>query len=201
MKLKYRVYVCGPVDQFGLECDGGDDIRKFVEYEMANYVTDFAKSLFVDRGFDLNDSKGPIRLFGLPCEIDPPILGAIAKLNHRGTTFIFSPVELPWIEVISYYGETRIVEFDQYGYRNHNADIQHDNEAKPSLGYLDPRWQRKRLEILQRDDFTCVKCGDNSSTLHVHHLRYSGEVWEVDDSDLQTLCDSCHENTHGRKFN
>lgn len=25
---------------------------------------------------------------------------------------------------------------------------------------LDPRWQRKRLEILQRDDFTCQVCSD-----------------------------------------
>jgi hypothetical protein len=46
---------------------------------------------------------------------------------------------------------------------------------------------------MQRDGFSCVACGDDSSTLHVHHVRYSGELWEVEDIDLQTLCEPCHE--------
>ena len=58
--------------------------------------------------------------------------------------------------------------------------------------YDDPRWQRKRLEIMQRDGFACVSCGDSSSTLHVHHKRYQGELWESPSDDLQTLCETCH---------
>jgi hypothetical protein len=58
----------------------------------------------------------------------------------------------------------------------------------------DPRWQKKRLEILQRDEFTCVKCGDNTSTLHVHHKAYhSGDPWDTPDAHLVTLCEGCHE--------
>jgi 5-methylcytosine-specific restriction endonuclease McrA len=58
----------------------------------------------------------------------------------------------------------------------------------------DPRWQKKRLEILSRDNFTCKCCGDNESTLHVHHLIYSsGNPWEAPDNTLETLCASCHE--------
>lgn len=64
------------------------------------------------------------------------------------------------------------------------------------MGYTeklkDPRWQRKRLEILQRDNFSCTCCGDNKSTLHVHHVKYNGEPWEVDSSLLITLCSECH---------
>lgn len=59
----------------------------------------------------------------------------------------------------------------------------------------DPRWQRKRFEILQRDDFTCVVCGDKNNTLHVHHGYYERglEPWEYDSSTLWTLCECCHE--------
>lgn len=58
--------------------------------------------------------------------------------------------------------------------------------------YNDPRWQRLRLEVMQRDDFTCCKCGRSTETLNVHHKRYSGEIWESPQEDLQTLCESCH---------
>lgn len=61
---------------------------------------------------------------------------------------------------------------------------------------LDPRWQKKRLEILQRDGFTCQKCYDDTNTLHVHHRRYltGKEPWDYEDRLLITLCKDCHEN-------
>ena len=60
---------------------------------------------------------------------------------------------------------------------------------------LDPRWQRRRLEILQRDDFTCRKCLSKDKTLHVHHTEYfNGKMaWEYDGRYLKTLCADCHE--------
>lgn len=59
----------------------------------------------------------------------------------------------------------------------------------------DPRWQRKRLEILNRDGFRCRSCTDDLKTLHVHHLKYDTDLlpWEYDDEDLVTLCETCHE--------
>lgn len=57
----------------------------------------------------------------------------------------------------------------------------------------DPRWQRKRLEILQRDNFTCRDCHAKDKTLHVHHCLYEkGDPWETDDRFLLTLCEECH---------
>lgn len=60
----------------------------------------------------------------------------------------------------------------------------------------DPRWQKKRLEILSRDEWTCQCCFDTTSTLHVHHRRYlpKREPWEYPDGHLVTLCESCHQN-------
>jgi hypothetical protein len=57
----------------------------------------------------------------------------------------------------------------------------------------DPRWQKKRLEILERDNWTCQWCQDTQNTLHVHHMKYNGDPWDADSDHLITLCYSCHE--------
>lgn len=58
----------------------------------------------------------------------------------------------------------------------------------------DPRWQKKRLEIMQRDDFACRLCGDKKSTLHIHHKEYrvGHEPWEYEEENLVTYCETCH---------
>lgn len=62
----------------------------------------------------------------------------------------------------------------------------------------DPRWQKKRLEILNRDNFKCRACKDDLNTLHVHHLCYKNNLkpWEYKDEDLITLCENCHKALH-----
>lgn len=58
----------------------------------------------------------------------------------------------------------------------------------------DPKWQKKRLEILNRDDWKCKSCGDKEKTLHVHHTGYRGtDPWDTPDNMLITLCEDCHE--------
>lgn len=63
---------------------------------------------------------------------------------------------------------------------------------------LHPNWQKKRLEILNRDEFTCQVCSNDSETLHVHHLLYvpGNSPWEYPDHTLVTLCATCHEDEH-----
>ena len=58
----------------------------------------------------------------------------------------------------------------------------------------DPRWQKKRLEIFDRDEWCCKKCFDGSSTLCVHHFRYipGVEPWDYPSEFLITLCEKCH---------
>lgn len=62
-----------------------------------------------------------------------------------------------------------------------------------------PKWQRKKSEIMMRDDFTCTKCGDTETTLNVHHEKYIGEPWETPDKYLKTLCENCHATLHGKQ--
>lgn len=57
---------------------------------------------------------------------------------------------------------------------------------------LDPRWQKVRLKILERDDWRCKCCNDDKSTLHVHHSKYAGEPWEIEEMHLKTVCGDCH---------
>jgi 5-methylcytosine-specific restriction endonuclease McrA len=62
-----------------------------------------------------------------------------------------------------------------------------------------PKWQKKRLQILQRDDFKCRACGDTKSELHVHHIYYNPlniNPWDYSDNLLITLYDKCHTMEH-----
>ena len=58
----------------------------------------------------------------------------------------------------------------------------------------DPRWQKKRLEVLSNSNFSCDLCLDEKSELHVHHKSYirDREVWDYDDSNFLCLCFVCH---------
>lgn len=60
--------------------------------------------------------------------------------------------------------------------------------------YKDPRWQKKRLEIMERDGFRCRSCGSETETLNVHHAYYEkGKMpWEYDNKVLITWCEKCH---------
>lgn len=58
----------------------------------------------------------------------------------------------------------------------------------------DPRWQKVRLEVLQRDEWMCVSCQDHEQTLHVHHGFYmkNRDPWDYPLETLHTLCETCH---------
>lgn len=60
----------------------------------------------------------------------------------------------------------------------------------------DPRWQKKRLEVMHRDGWACLDCGNSEATLTVHHCLYQGEPWNADVDLLMTLCLECHSTRH-----
>ena len=59
----------------------------------------------------------------------------------------------------------------------------------------DPRWQKMRLKVLERDEFTCRHCQSGGITLHVHHQYYEHgkDPWDYNANSLLTLCEDCHE--------
>ena len=64
--------------------------------------------------------------------------------------------------------------------------------------YKDPRWQKKRLEVMGAAGFECQCCGADDKTLNVHHVNYdkSAKMWDYDCYRLKCLCDECHEKQH-----
>jgi hypothetical protein len=67
--------------------------------------------------------------------------------------------------------------------------------------YKDPRWQRKRLEVMERAGFKCQHCEGTSKTLNVHHTYYErgADPWDYPDDALKCLCEDCHEATETAK--
>ncbi len=61
-----------------------------------------------------------------------------------------------------------------------------------------PRWQRRRLERLNKADFRCEKCSVDDRPLHVHHKAYRNGAapWEYADDELLVLCEDCHRDEH-----
>lgn len=58
-----------------------------------------------------------------------------------------------------------------------------------------PKWQKKRLELLEQRGWKCECCGEESKTLHVHHSYYSKDnlPWEYEDWAYKVLCEECHQ--------
>lgn len=76
------------------------------------------------------------------------------------------------------------------------------SSGETEMAYADklkhPNWQRKRLEIMERDKFKCRECGATENMLNVHHLHYEygRDPWDYHNNSLITLCESCHEEEH-----
>lgn len=60
---------------------------------------------------------------------------------------------------------------------------------------LNPEWQRKRLELFQRDNFACRICGNTHLQLELHHTKYLviyKYPWDYPNHMYLTLCSNCH---------
>lgn len=73
------------------------------------------------------------------------------------------------------------------------------NEIQKKL-YRKSEWSKLRDEILKRDNFKCVRCGETDiKKLHIHHLGYlrNTKPWDYPDCYFETLCKKCHSEEHG----
>lgn len=70
---------------------------------------------------------------------------------------------------------------------------------------LNPKWKNKRAEILMRDGYRCLNCG-NQNQLQVHHRQYHFITlenrykfpWEYPSNLLITLCQKCNQKGHSQ---
>lgn len=64
---------------------------------------------------------------------------------------------------------------------------------------LDPRWQKLRLEVFERDEWCCQICCAEDKPLNAHHCHYTNHSegpWDYDKESLITLCEDCHKQEH-----
>jgi 5-methylcytosine-specific restriction endonuclease McrA len=64
-------------------------------------------------------------------------------------------------------------------------------------------WDTRRKKVYKRDEYTCQNCGksstkNNSTVLHAHHVIPKSRGGGHQLSNLQTLCESCHQDVHGK---
>lgn len=64
-----------------------------------------------------------------------------------------------------------------------------------------PLWQRTRLRVLERANYTCEQCGDTETQVHVHHMFYlwGAEPWDYPDYAFKCLCRNCHNEVTAEK--
>lgn len=81
--------------------------------------------------------------------------------------------------------------------------LDQENHGTYGAALLDERWKKKRREILERDNHTCVNCGFQDN-LQVHHRQYHFQIktrkykepWDYPNSLMITLCTPCHQRGH-----
>ena len=70
--------------------------------------------------------------------------------------------------------------------------------------YKTKAWKRKRLSILKRDKYLCQHCkryGRRRDATTVHHIKHYEDYPELGlvDSNLISLCSTCHNKEHPEK--
>jgi len=62
------------------------------------------------------------------------------------------------------------------------------------------KWQKLRIQILDRDGWVCVVCNRPAHTVdHIIPRVKGGDMWSPD--NLQSMCKSCNSAKGGRFFN
>ena len=58
----------------------------------------------------------------------------------------------------------------------------------------DPRWLKRRQEIIERANNLCEQYGEQSDRFEIHHGYYLKDkmAWEYPDEVLYCLCPDCH---------
>lgn len=67
------------------------------------------------------------------------------------------------------------------------------SEIRRERLYQDPRWRKKRSEVLKRDKHKCQIC--DCEAQDVHHIKYINSYnapWNIENDYLVSLCKQCH---------
>lgn len=77
--------------------------------------------------------------------------------------------------------------------------------VKEGKFYKSSAWEKKRLKILERDNYECQVCkeeGGFAPATTVHHLKHLEDRLDLalDDDNLVSVCAACHNREHPERF-
>ena len=77
--------------------------------------------------------------------------------------------------------------------------------VKEEKFYKSSAWEKKRLEILERDNYECQVCkegGGFAPATTVHHLKHLEDRPDLalDNDNLVSVCAACHNREHPERF-
>ncbi|WP_461367237.1 HNH endonuclease [Candidatus Darwinibacter acetoxidans] len=77
--------------------------------------------------------------------------------------------------------------------------------VKEGKFYKSSAWEKKRLEILERDNHECQRCkdaGGYSKGNVVHHIKHLDDRPDLalEDDNLMTVCEACHNALHPERL-
>ena len=101
----------------------------------------------------------------------------------------------PWYDICA--------EFLSWKSGGSSSEIEKEPQTAPPIVAASPHTTRRgislslRYEILNRDGFRCVKCGQSPATdrgieLHIYHIVSWANGGETTSGNLQTLCSDCN---------
>lgn len=76
------------------------------------------------------------------------------------------------------------------GNKNSNWRGGSTSELKCRLGRK--KWKQIRKFIMERDNYTCQKCLNNKTNIHIHHIKPYRFGGKDEPDNLISLCPSCH---------
>lgn len=79
-----------------------------------------------------------------------------------------------------------------YGYKSY-ADM----PLKENKDWRGTNWRKIRLQVIERDKYTCQKCG-RKERLQVHHIIPWRDTYDNSLKNLITLCIYCHQSIKGK---
>lgn len=115
---------------------------------------------------------------------------------------------------LGYISSNKFLDWCGISLDNFHAGINLDGRIEIWQGKATPPWERSpkrqrstpqyigwRIDVFERDDYTCQKCGQRGGTLNAHHIkpfaRHKKLRYAIDNG--LTLCEECHRAEHRRR--
>lgn len=75
---------------------------------------------------------------------------------------------------------------------NHGTELNKNTELKKQNNKSKAKWESVRNQVLERDHYKCIVCGQPATQVHHIHLRSKRKDLMYEKNNLVSLCNRCH---------